>query len=157
MGAKRIGMVFSTFFYLYLLPFLVIIRLWDTFMNDTELNKPLTWIGSRKTDLLDLPRKVQRIVGYALYLAQMGLQHTNVKPLTGFGGRGVLEVVEDDVGGTYRAVYTVKFKESVYILHAFQKKSKKGRETPREEMAIVYKRLKIAEHEHKEWLKKVKK
>jgi len=123
-------------------------------MNDTEVEKPLAWIGSSKTDLLDLPRKVQRNVGYALYLAQMGMEHTNVKPLSGFGGRGVLEVIEDDAGGTYRAVYTVKFKEAVYVLHAFQKKSKKCRETPKEEMEIVKKRLKIAEHEHKEWLKK---
>ena len=85
-------------------------------MNDTDTEKPLAWIGSSKTDLLDLPRKVQRNVGYALYLAQLGLEHTNVKPLTGFGGRGVLEVVEDDTSGTYRAVYTVKFKEAVYVL-----------------------------------------
>lgn len=95
-------------------------------------------------------------MGYALYLAQLGLESTNVKPLTGFGGRGVLEVIEDDTGGTYRAIYTVKFKESVYVLHVFQKKSKKGRETPKEEMDIVKNRLKIAEQKHEEWLKKVK-
>lgn len=121
-----------------------------------NIDKPLTWIGSSKDDLLDLPRKVQREVGYALYLAQLGLESTNVKPLTGFGGRGVLEVIEDDTGGTYRAIYTVKFKESVYVLHVFQKKSKKSRETPKEEMDIVKNRLKIAEQKHEEWLKKVK-
>jgi phage-related protein len=132
---------------------LVIIILGEQVMDD--IGKPLAWIGSSKEDLLDLPRKVQREVGYALYLAQTGLEHTNVKPLTGFGGRGVLEVVEDDAGGTYRAVYTVKYKEAIYILHAFQKKSKKGRETPKEEMEIVKKRLKIAEQKHEEWLKKV--
>ncbi len=121
-----------------------------------DIDKPLAWIGSSKEDLLDLPRKIQREVGYALYLAQLGLQSTNVKPLTGFGGRGVLEVIEDDVGGTYRAVYTVKFKESIYVLHVFQKKPKKGRETPKEEMEIVEIRLKIAEQKHKEWLKKGK-
>jgi phage-related protein len=120
-----------------------------------DIDKPLTWIGSSKEDLLDLPRKVQREIGYALYLAQLGLEHINVKPLSGFGGRGVLEVVEDDARGTYRAVYTVKFKEAVYVLHAFQKKSKKGRETPKEEMEIVKKRLKIAEYTHEECLKKV--
>lgn len=121
-----------------------------------NVDKPLTWIGSSKEDLLDLPRKIQREVGYALYLAQLGLESTNVKPLTGFGGRGVLEVIEDDAGGTFRAVYTVKFKESVYVLHVFQKKSKKGRETPKREMDIVETRLKIAEQKHEEWLKKVK-
>jgi phage-related protein len=129
----------------------------EAFMDGTDTEKPLAWIGSSKADLLDLPRKAQRNVGYALYLAQLGLEHTNVKPLTGFGGRGVLEVVEDDAAGTYRAVYTVKFKEAIYVLHAFQKKSKKGKETPKEEMEIVKTRLKIAEHKHKEWLKKVKK
>lgn len=119
-----------------------------------EIEKPLIWIGSSKEDLLDLPRKIQREVGYAIYLAQLGLKHTNVKPLTGFGGRGVLEIVEDDAGGTFRAVYTVKFKEAIYVLHAFQKKSKKGRETPKEEMEIIKKRLKMAEYQHEEWLKK---
>ena len=91
----------------------------------SKTDKPLAWIGSSKEDLLDLPRKVQREIGYALYLAQLGLEHTNVKPLTGFGGRGVLEVVEDDTGGTYRAVYTVKFKEAIYVLHAFRKNQRK--------------------------------
>lgn len=118
-----------------------------------EVEKPIAWIGSSKEDLFDLPRKIQREFGYALYLAQIGLVHTNVKPLSGFGGRGVLEVVEDDAGGTYRAVYTVKFKEAIYVLHAFQKKSKKGKETPQEEMEIIKKRLKIAEQRHKDWQK----
>lgn len=122
-------------------------------MSDAITGKPLAWIGTSKADLLDLPRKIQRTVGYALYLSQLGLTHTSVKPLSGFGGRGVLEIVEDDTGGTYRAVYTVKFKEAVYVLHAFQKKSKKGKETPKEEMEIIKKRLKIAENEHTAWLK----
>ena len=121
---------------------------------DNIIDRPLAWIGSSKEDLSDLPRNVQREIGYALYLAQLGLEHINAKPLTGFGGRGVLEVVEDDTGGTYRAVYTVKFKEAVYVLHAFQKKSKKGRETPKEEMEIIKKRLKLAAYTHEEWLKK---
>lgn len=120
-------------------------------MNDTDKEKPLTWIGTSKTDLQNLPQKVQRTVGYALYLAQLGLEHINAKPLSGFGGRGVLEVIEDNTGGTYRAVYTIKFKEAVYVLHAFQKKSKRGKETPREEMEVIKKRLKIAEQEHKAW------
>ena len=126
-------------------------------MDDmAEIDKRIAWVGSSKEDLLDLPRKVQREVGYALYLVQVGLEPSNVKPLTGFGGRGVLEVVEYDAGGTYRAVYTVKFKEAVYVLHVFQKKSKKGRTTPKEEMEIVKARLKIAEQKHENWLKQDK-
>jgi phage-related protein len=121
-------------------------------MDGTD--KSLVWIGTSKEDLLDLPRKVQKEFGYALYLAQLGMEHMHVKPLMGFGGRGVLEVIEDDTGGTYRAVYTVKFKEAIYVLHVFQKKSKKGKETPKEEMEIIKRRLKIAEYEHKEWLKR---
>lgn len=118
-----------------------------------EIEKTVAWLGSTKEDLLDLPLKIRKEVGYAIYLAQLGQQHINVKPLSGFGGRGVLEVVEDDAAGTYRAVYTVKFKEAIYVLHVFQKKSKKGRETPKEEMDIIIKRLKIAENRHTEWLK----
>jgi phage-related protein len=115
--------------------------------------KPLAWIGTSKEDLLSLPRKVIREIGYSLYLAQRGYMHINAKPLSGFGGRGVLEVVEDDSSGTYRAIYTVKFKEALYVLHAFQKKSKKGKETPKEEMEIVIKRLKLAQEKHEEWVK----
>jgi phage-related protein len=118
--------------------------------------KHLEWIGSSKEDLLDLPRKMQREIGFALYMAHIGLQHINVKPLSGFGGRGVLEIVEDDKGGTYRAVYTVKFKEAIYVLHAFQKKSKKGKETPKQEKELIIKRLKLAEQKHNEWLKEMR-
>jgi len=107
--------------------------------------RPLEWIGSSYKDLLDLPTKVRRFFGFALSLAQVGDKHDSAKVLKGFSGAGVLEVVEDDVGGTYRAVYTVKFAEAVFVLHCFQKKSKRGIATPKEEMDIVHARLKIAE------------
>lgn len=107
--------------------------------------KPLEWIGSSYKDLMDLPDDVRRLFGFALSLAQSGDKHDAAKPLKGFGGAGVLEVVEDDVGGTYRAVYTVKFAEAMFVLHCFQKKSKRGIATPKEDMDIIRDRLKIAE------------
>ena len=107
--------------------------------------KPLEWIGSSHKDLTALPADVRRLFGFALSLAQAGDRHDAAKVLKGFGGAGVLEVVEDDVGGTYRAVYTVKFAEAVFVLHCFQKKSKRGIATPKEDMDIIDARLKIAE------------
>lgn len=106
--------------------------------------KPLIWLGSSKKDLLSLPKEVQRFFGFALDFTQHGEKHDSAKVLKGFGGAGVLEVVEDDMGGTYRAVYTVKFDEAVFVLHAFQKKSKQGIATPREDMEIIRNRLKVA-------------
>ena len=107
--------------------------------------KPLEWIGSSHKDLMALPADVRRLFGFALSLAQAGDRHDAAKVLKGFGGAGVLEVVEDDMGGTYRAVYTVKFAEAVFVLHCFQKKSKRGIATPKEDMDIIHARLKIAE------------
>jgi len=107
--------------------------------------KPLQWIGSSHKDLMALPTEVRRLFGFALSLAQAGDKHDASKVLEGFGGAGVLEVVEDDVGGTYRAVYTVKFAEAVFVLHCFQKKSKRGIATPQEDMDVIHARLKIAE------------
>ena len=112
-------------------------------MSSSE--KPLEWIGSSYKDLLALPDDVRRHFGFALSLAQAGDKHDDAKVLKGFGGAGVLEVVEDDAGGTYRAVYTVKFAEAVFVLHCFQKKSKRGIATPKEDMDIVHARLKVAE------------
>jgi phage-related protein len=84
-------------------------------------------------------------MGYALYLAQIGKKHESAKLLKGFGGASVLELVDDHDGDTYRAVYTVRFAAAVYVLHAFQKKSKKGRETPKSDIDIVRRRLRTAE------------
>ena len=107
--------------------------------------KPLEWIGSSHKDLMALPPDVRRMFGYALSLAQAGDQHDATKVLKGFGGAGVLEMVENDVGGTYRAVYTVKFAEAVFVLHCFQKKSKHGIATPKEDIDLIRIRLKAAE------------
>jgi phage-related protein len=91
-----------------------------------------------------LPVSVRKFFGHALDFAQRGEQHGAAKVLKGFGGAGVLEVVEDDAGGTYRAVYTVKFEEAVFVLHAFHKKSKSGIATPKEDMDIIRNRLRVA-------------
>jgi phage-related protein len=106
--------------------------------------KPLKWIGSSKEDLKEFPDPVQKEMGHALHLAQISLKAPNAKPLRGFGGASILEVVEDHDGGTYRAVYTVKFQGMVYVLHAFQKKSKKGIETPKPDIDLIKTRLKAA-------------
>jgi phage-related protein len=110
----------------------------------TDQEKPLAWIGSSKKDLMALPLDMRKFFGHALDLAQRGDQHSAAKVLKGFGGAGVLEIVENDEGGTYRAVYTVKFVEAVFVLHCFQKKSKRGSETPKEDMDIIRDRLKSA-------------
>src|SRR5712691_9258306 len=97
--------------------------------------KPVFWIASSRKDLRKFPKGVKQTIGQALFDAQTGGKHPDAKPLKGFGGAGVLEVVEDDDGSAYRAVYTVKFAGVVYVLHAFQKKSKSGIKTPAREMA----------------------
>jgi phage-related protein len=112
-------------------------------MPTTE--KPIEWIGSSYKDLLRMPAEVRRLFGFALSLAQAGDRHDAAKVLKGFGGTGVLEVVEDDEGGTYRAVYTVKFTEAVFVLHCFQKKSRRGIATPKADLDIIVARLKVAE------------
>jgi phage-related protein len=105
----------------------------------------------------DFPRSVKQVVGYALHKAQLGDRHQDAKTLKGFGGASVLEVVEDHDGDTYRAVYTVKFDEAVYVLHCFQKKSKSGISTPKQEMSKVVNRLRLAEERHRQWLNEKKK
>jgi len=97
-----------------------------------------------------LPVDVRKFFGHALNFAQEGEQHDAAKVMKGFGGAGVLEVVEDDADGTYRAVYTVKFKEAVFVLHCFQKKSKSGIATPQKDIQIIQARMKIAEAMAKE-------
>ena len=112
--------------------------------------KPLEWIGSSKKDLKALPDEVMDVFGYALHLAQAGGKHTQAKPLQGFGSAGVLEVVEDWRGNAYRAVYTVRFEERVFVLHVFQKKSKSGIETPKPDRDLIRKRLQVAARRAKE-------
>ena len=110
-----------------------------------QKEKPLAWLGSSKKDLMALPVGVRKFFGHALDFAQRGERHDSAKVLKGFGGAGVLEIVEDDQGNTYRAAYTVKFKEAVFVLHVFQKKSKSGVATPKPDMDIIRERLKVAE------------
>jgi len=117
-----------------------------------EPPKPLTWVGSSKRDYIRFPDQVQDDMGYALFVAQMGERPRNAKPLKGFKGAGVLEIVEDYDGDTFRAVYTVRFAQRLYVLHAFQKKSKRGIETPKSEIRLVEQRLRAAEEDYRQRL-----
>src|SRR5438093_4474923 len=110
--------------------------------------RELVWVGSSLDDLRAFPDDVKRAMGYALYLAQAGGKHPNAKPLKGFAGAGVLEVGEDFAGNTYRAVYTVRLAEAVYVLHAFQKKAKRGIATPKQEIDLIRARLRQAQEIH---------
>jgi len=103
-------------------------------------------------DLREFPDEVQRVMGHALDIAQRGRKHSDAKPLRGFGGAGVLEIVDDYDGEAYRGVYTVRFASVVYELHAFQKKSKTGISTPKPEIDLVRRRLKLAEEDYRKWL-----
>lgn len=118
-------------------------------MNEPSKAKSIVWIGSSLRDLKSFPAEVKDIMGYALYQAQVGRKAPSAKPLRGFGGAGVLEIVEDQQTDTYRAVYTVKFSEFVYVLHAFQKKSKKGIATPKPDIDLIKRRLRAAEEDFK--------
>lgn len=114
------------------------------------VTRSLTWLGSSKKDLLALPDQVIDTFGYALHLAQMGKKHPQAKPLHGFGSAGVLEVVDDWRNNTYRAVYTVRFAATVYVLHVFQKKSKSGNATPKLDLEMIRDRIIMAEQIAKE-------
>ena len=118
-------------------------------MND-ELVRPVAWVGSSKKDFRAFPDDVQDAMGFALYQAQLGSWLSSMKPLKGFGSSGVVELVEDHKGDTYRAAYTVRFAEAVYVLHAFQKKSKSGIKTPPQDMELIKSRLKLAEAHHRQ-------
>jgi phage-related protein len=110
--------------------------------------KPIYWVGSSRDDLRAFPQQVRQVFGFALWQAQMGGKHVDAKVLKGFGGAGVLEVVEDHGGSAFRAVYTVRFSGAVYVLHVFQKKSKKGTKTPTADLEMIRRRLKTAEEHH---------
>lgn len=119
-------------------------------MASDEQIKPLFWIGNSLKNLREFPEPVKGQMGFALYQAQVGSKHISAKPLKGFGA-GIIEIVEDFDGDTYRAVYTVKFKGVVYVIHAFQKKSKKGIKTPQQELELIKQRIKIAQQHYNEW------
>ena len=103
--------------------------------------KPLVFVGSSKTDLSDFPQSVKYGIGFALEQAQLGRKSDKAKPLKGFGGAGVVEIIEDHQGDTWRAVYTVQFADAIYVLHAFQKKSKAGIATPKRHLDLIGQRL----------------
>ena len=112
--------------------------------------KPINFVGPSRIDLLTFPERVRRDIGYALYTVQRGKKPVNSKPLKGFGGAVVQEIVENYKGDTYRVIYTVQFAKAIYVLHCFQKKSKKGKATPKQEMDLVKNRLRVARANYKE-------
>jgi phage-related protein len=115
--------------------------------------KPVYWIGSSREDLRDFPPEVTHDIGVALTVAQYGGKHPDAKPLRGFGGASVLEIVENHDGDTYRAVYTVRFAEALYVLHAFQKKSTQGMKTTQRDIDLIKARLQRAQEEHEAWIR----
>ncbi len=115
-----------------------------------EAVKPVFWIGSSRDDLRAMPDQVRRDIGQALYTVQQGATDPAAKPLKGFGGARVMEIVERDRSGTYRAIYTAQFGDVVYVLHVFQKKSKHGIATPKHDIDLIRRRLAVAERDHRE-------
>jgi phage-related protein len=107
--------------------------------------KPIEWVGSSLKDLREFPEPVKDVFGRALLDVQFGDTPYGAKPLKGFGGASVMEIVEDHDRSTFRAVYSVRFGDVVYLLHAFQKKAKRGIATPKHELEVVQERLKAAE------------
>ena len=119
-------------------------------MASVDAPRPVTWLGSSRADLKGFPQQVRRDVGKALYAAQHGETDPAARPLKGFGGARVMEIVDRHETNAYRAVYTVQFAEAIYVLHAFQKKSTKGIATPKHEMDLIRRRLADAERLHRE-------
>jgi phage-related protein len=118
-----------------------------------DLPKTVRWIGNSKKNLSAFPNDVRWRVGGALWQAQIGRKAPYAKPLKGHGDAGVLEIVDDFDGSTFRAVYTVRFAKAVYVLHAFQKKSKRGIATPKAELDLINQRLKRAREDYEQWSK----
>ena len=116
-----------------------------------QTRKPIQWVGSSKRDLDAMPESVKDLFGHAIDLAQAGGKHSDAKPLSGFGSAGVLEVIEDHHGDTFRAVYTVKLAGWVYVLHCFQKKYKFGVATPKSDVDLIKARLKAAKEHFEHW------
>ena len=111
-------------------------------------SRDIIWVSSSLEDLRRFREPVQKVMGFAIFQAQRGGKHLQAKPLKGFGGAGVLEIVDDFDGNAYRTVYTVRFSDAVYVLHAFRKRSKKGIETPKRDMDIVRSRLRMVGESH---------
>jgi len=119
-------------------------------MDREQSPRPVTWIGSSRADLKRFPQQVRRDMGKALYAAQRGETDPAAKPLRGFGGARVMEIVDFHQTNTYRAVYTAQFGEGIYVLHAFQKKAKRGIATPKREIDLIGRRLAEAERLHRQ-------
>ena len=119
-------------------------------MADSATPRTVRWVGSARADLKTFPRQVRRDLGQALYAAQRGETDPAAKPMKGFGGARVMEIVDRHDTNTYRAVYTVQFDEAIYVLHAFQKKSTRGIATPKHEIDLIRRRLANAERLHRE-------
>lgn len=119
---------------------------------DKSAPKPILWIGSSKRDLREFPNDPRAEVGRALNVAQFGGRSGNVKMLRGFGGGNMLEVVEDYDTDTYRAIYTVRFARAIVVLHAFQKKSKRGGQMTQQDKELIQHRLRDARDVYEEWL-----
>lgn len=115
--------------------------------------KPIVWVGGSKRDLSAFPRTVKVKLGFALHEAQLGKKHVDAKPLKGFGGAGVVEIVATHKKNAYRGIYTVRFDRRVYVLHVFQKTSRHGIATPKQEMELLRERLKWAERDYESWRK----
>jgi len=111
--------------------------------------KYVIWVAQSKKALINLPEEMQQVIGYSLYIAQKGNMPDNAKALKGFGGAGVIEIITSDSAGTYRAVYTVKMADILFVLHVFQKKSKHGIKTPQQDIDLIHQRLKMAEETYK--------
>lgn len=114
------------------------------------MKRPVHWIGSSRKDVKEFPKEVRDEIGFSLYAAELGEGLINSVPLVGFGSAKVVEIIVPHDGDAYRAVYTVKFKGAVYVLHAFQKKSKRGDKTPLPDMNLIKQRIKLAEEHHSE-------
>jgi phage-related protein len=112
-----------------------------------EQLKPVFWVGSSLEETQSFPEPVRREIGHALYAAQQGETDPSAKPLKGFGGAAVMEIVARFDGNTWRAIYTVRFLDVAYVLHAFQKKSKSGIATPAAEIALIRQRLAAAQQD----------
>jgi phage-related protein len=110
--------------------------------------KGVIFMGESREDLRRFPKEARAVAGQALYHAQLGSKHVNAKPLKGFRGAAVIEIVADAGGDAYRAVYTVEFADLIYVLHCFQKKSKRGAKTPQHHIEMIRRRLKMAEENH---------
>lgn len=123
-------------------------------MSEISDLRPLLWIASSKRDFIEMPEDVIRDFGHWLFQVQKGEIPKNAKVLSGFGGAQVMELWKDHADGTFRTVYTVRYAEVVVILHAFQKKSKKGIETPKQDVDLIYSRLKLAKVMYRDWKEK---